>query len=208
LKLLSFFYKSGRSFFAADFSRNEISLILKRKMEEKALEFARDAHGNQKRKYSSEAYIEHPKRVAELVRSVPHTPGMICAAYLHDVVEDTPVNIEKIYAEFGEVVGDLVGELTDEFMKINYPHLNRQSRKQKEVERQAGMSREAKTIKLADVIDNTVDIVKNDKGFARKYLKEMENLVQVLKEGDENLFQKALQEIEEGKRLLREGEDW
>jgi guanosine-3',5'-bis(diphosphate) 3'-pyrophosphohydrolase len=172
-------------------------------MEEKALEFARDAHGKQKRKYSSEAYIEHPIRVAELVRSVPHTTGMICAAYLHDVVEDTQVTIEKIYTEFGEAVGELVEELTDEFMKINYPHLNRQRRKQKEVERQAGISREAKTIKLADVIDNTVDIVRNDKGFARKYLKEMENLVQVLKEGDEKLFEQALNEIEKGNDLLR-----
>lgn len=172
-------------------------------MERDALEFAREAHGKQQRKYSQEPYIEHPKRVAELVMSVSHTTEMICAAYLHDVVEDTPVDIEEIYERFGEVVGDLVDELTDEFMKSKYPHLNRKSRKLREVERQAAMSRKAKTIKLADVIDNTLDIVKNDKGFARKYIREMENLVQVLEEGEDTLFQMALREIELGKFLLQ-----
>jgi guanosine-3',5'-bis(diphosphate) 3'-pyrophosphohydrolase len=178
--------------------------ILKKKMEKDALEFAREAHREQQRKYSNEPYIEHPKRVAELVRSVPHTTEMICAAYLHDVVEDTPVEIEEIYERFGKVVGGLVGELTDEFMKENYPLLNRKTRKQREVERQAGISSGAKTIKLADVIDNTIDIVRNDKGFAKKYIREMENLVRVLKEGEDILLQRALREIELGKRILRD----
>lgn len=90
-------------------------------MEKEALEFARTAHGEQQRKYTKEPYIEHPKRVAETVRSVPHTSHMICAAYLHDVVEDTPVDIPEIYRLFGEKVGDLVKELTDVYMKVDYP---------------------------------------------------------------------------------------
>src|SRR5690554_5996823 len=109
-------------------------------MEEEALEFARKAHAEQFRKYSNEPYIVHPIRVAELVKTVSHSHDMVCAAYLHDVVEDTPVSIDEIHAEFGQGIGDLVDELTDEFLKINYPHLNRSSRKQREVERQAGMS--------------------------------------------------------------------
>lgn len=173
-------------------------------MEEEALEFARVAHGDQKRKYSSEAYIEHPKRVAELVRSVPHTTEMICAAYLHDVVEDTPVSKEKIHKEFGGVVGNLVDELTDEFMKIDYPHLNRKNRKEKEVERQAGMSREAKTIKLADVIDNTRDIVLNDKNFARSYVPEAIALTEALQGGDFKLLMKACYELQRAREILEE----
>ncbi|NJW54729.1 HD domain-containing protein, partial [Salinimicrobium oceani] len=104
-------------------------------MEEEALRFATEAHGEQQRKFTNELYIEHPKRVAEIVKTVPHTPEMICAAYLHDVVEDTPVEIEEIKEKFGAKVAQLVGELTDEFMKVNYPHLNRKARKQNEVER-------------------------------------------------------------------------
>lgn len=173
-------------------------------MEKQALDFARAAHGEQQRKYTEEPYIEHPVRVAEIVRSVPHTPEMICAAYLHDVVEDTPVSIGEIYQEFGDITGRLVEELTDEYVKAKYPHLNRRNRKQKEVERQATMGRAAKTIKLADVIDNTRDIVINDKDFAVKYIPEMESLVRVLKEGEDLLYQRANEEIKKAKSILRE----
>lgn len=172
-------------------------------MEEEALRFATKAHGEQKRKFTDEPYIEHPKRVAQTVKTVPHTPQMICAAYLHDVVEDTPVTIEEIQEKFGNKVAGLVAELTDEYMKVNYPHLNRRRRKDKEVERQASMSKEAKTIKLADVIDNTMDIVKNDPGFARKYLREMEALTRVLIGGDPTLFEMARREVAKGKELLK-----
>ncbi len=171
-------------------------------MEEEALEFARKAHGEQMRKFTEEPYIEHPKRVAEIVRSVPHTPEMISAAYLHDVVEDTPVEIEEIQQKFGKKVATLVEELTDEYIKAKYPHLNRRARKDKEVERQANISKEAKTIKLADVIDNTPDIVKNDPGFGRKYLFEMEKLTRVLVGGNKELFDRARREVAEGKKAL------
>lgn len=167
------------------------------------MEFARRAHGSQMRKFTLEPYIEHPKRVAAIVRTVPHTQEMICAAYLHDVVEDTPVEIGEIKKRFGEKTAELVRELTDEFMKVNYPHLNRRARKDREVERQAGMSPEAKTIKLADIIDNTPDIVKNDPGFGRKYLREMENLTRVLVGGDPSLLERARNEVAEGKTILK-----
>ena len=172
-------------------------------MEEEALEFARKAHGEQKRKYSDELYIEHPKRVAAFVKSVPHSKEMIAAAYLHDVVEDTDVTKEEIEERFGVHVAGLVEELTDEYMKKKYPHLNRKKRKEKEVARQAKTSSEAKTIKLADVIDNTPDIVKNDRQFARKYIPEMDALVQALKGGHELLHQKALQEVLKAKKILQ-----
>ena len=172
-------------------------------MEEEALEFATKAHGSQKRKYTEEPYVEHVKRVAETVRTVPHSTAMICAAYLHDVVEDTPVEIEQIREKFGKEIASLVQELTDEYMKENYPHLNRKHRKQKEVERQAQMSPEAKTIKLADVIDNTLDIVRNDRNFARRSVPEMEALTLVLKEGDQELYARAIKEVEKGKAILR-----
>ncbi len=171
-------------------------------MEKEALEFATKAHGEQKRKYTFEPYIEHPKRVAELVRTVPHTEAMICAAYLHDVVEDTPVTREEIEQRFGAGVAGLVHELTDEFMKEDYPGLNRKSRKKKETARQAKMSPEAKTIKLADVIDNTRDIIRNDKGFARKYVPEMEALVEALQGGNFKLLMQACYEVQNAKYIL------
>lgn len=172
-------------------------------MEEEALEFARQAHGEQQRKYSEEPYIEHPKRVAGIIKTVQHTTEMVCAAYLHDVVEDTPVSLEKIEEKFGKEVATLVAELTDEYVKEKYPHLNRKSRKEREVARQAQMSAKAKTIKLADVIDNTPDIVRHDRGFARRYLPEMEALTKVLKGGNPELHKRAMAEVENGKQQLR-----
>lgn len=171
-------------------------------MLQEALDFARSAHGEQQRKYTHEPYIEHPIRVAEIVKSVPHTEAMICAAYLHDVVEDTPVAHQEIEERFGPEVARLVHELTDEYMKEAYPGLNRKKRKKKEVARQATMSNEAKTIKLADVIDNTRDIIKNDKDFAVKYIPEMEALVEALQGGNFKLMMQACYEVYKAKLEL------
>ncbi len=173
-------------------------------MEEKALEFATQAHGEQLRKYNEEPYIEHPKRVASLVKTVPHTTEMVCAAYLHDVVEDTPVSIQDIERKFGRKVAGLVHELTDEFVKEKYPHLNRRKRKEREVERQAKISPEAKTIKLADVIDNTRDILKNDPGFSRRYIPEMAALTEALQGGHFKLLLKACYEVQRGLFMLKQ----
>lgn len=174
-------------------------------MEEEAKEFARKAHKDQFRKYKNEPYIEHPIRVAGLVRTVPHTQEMICAAYLHDVVEDTGITIEEIEGKFGGKVAKLVGELTDVYVKENYRHLNRRARKKKEVERLSKISPEAKTVKLADLIDNTRDIVENDRGFARKYVPEMEQLAEALVGGDFKLLLQACYEVQRGKNILKEG---
>lgn len=171
-------------------------------MEDKALEFAREAHGDQLRKYGDEPYIQHPIRVAGLVRTVPHTTEMICAAYLHDVVEDTPVSIRDIQRKFGQKVALLVDELTDEYVKEKYPHLNRRKRKEKEVVRQSNISKAAKTIKLADVIDNTRDIIQNDLGFARRYIPEMAALTKALQGGNFRLFLKACYEVQRGLYVL------
>ncbi|MDT0644793.1 HD domain-containing protein [Zunongwangia sp. F363] len=173
-------------------------------MEEEALEYARRAHGDQQRKYTKEAYIEHPKRVAEIVRTVPHSSEMICAAYLHDVVEDTPVSIQDIQRKFGRKIAGLVEELTDVFTKEKYPHLNRKKRKQREVERQAKISVEAKTIKLADVIDNTHDILENDPGFARRYVPEMIALTEALQGGNFQLLMRACYEVECARKVLQQ----
>ena len=124
-------------------------------------------------------------------------------AYLHDVVEDTHITSKEIEKKFGKRVATLVKELTDEFVTEKYPNLNRKSRKEKEVERQARMSKEAKTVKLADVIDNTLSIVENDPNFARKYLHEMDKLTMALKGGDEELWQQARKDVQKGRDILK-----
>ena len=80
-----------------------------------ALCFAAGAHGaiGQRRKYTGEPYIQHPMAVADIVRHVTDDPGMIAAAYLHDVVEDTQVTIEDVRSHFGVWIAARVADLTD-----------------------------------------------------------------------------------------------
>lgn len=147
---------------------------------ERALAFATKAHDSidHRRKYSGNPYINHPIAVAELVKSVPHTQEMIAAAYLHDVVEDMPVTIDQIEAEFGPTVAELVGWLTDVFKPSDG---NRRARKALDLERSAKAPPEAKTIKLADLIDNTASIKAHDPSFWRVFRREKHDLLKVLK---------------------------
>ena len=159
-------------------------------LETRALAFAKAAHESidQRRKYTGEPYIVHPMAVAEIVRSVPHTPEMLAAAYLHDVVEDTPVTLEAVVAEFGPVVGELVDWLTD----VSKPEDgNRQVRKATDRQHMARATAEAKAIKLADLIDNTVTIKARDPQFWQVYRREKLALLEVLRDGDRTLWKKA-----------------
>jgi len=157
---------------------------------EQARVFAVAAHAatGQNRKYTGEDYIHHPAAVVEIVRSVPHTPEMLAAAWLHDVVEDTGVTLDDIRAEFGDAVADLVSHLTDASKPADG---NRAARKAIDREHTAQASPQAKTIKLADLIDNTRSIVAHDPDFARLYLQEKALLLEVLREGDATLWAMA-----------------
>ncbi|MBN8901419.1 MAG: hypothetical protein BGO51_10435 [Rhodospirillales bacterium 69-11] len=158
-------------------------------MIDRALAFATRAHAGQIRRYTGEPYVAHCISVAEIVRSVPHTPEMIAAALLHDTVEDTPVTLDEIAREFGPIVAALVYELTD----VSKPEDgNRAARKAIDREHTAKASPDAKTIKLADLIDNTKSIVAHDPAFARVYLPEKRQLLKVLQEGDRTLWEQAL----------------
>ncbi|MBO6542280.1 MAG: HD domain-containing protein [Alphaproteobacteria bacterium] len=156
----------------------------------KAEAFATTAHASigQRRKYTGDPYIVHPRNVASLVASVGGSPEMIAAAWLHDVVEDTPVTQDQIKEAFGPSVADLVYWLTD----ISKPEDgNRKARKALDREHIASAPPEAKTIKLADLIDNSASICAHDPGFARVYLQEKALLLDVLKEGNSTLWAQA-----------------
>ncbi|MCE9684010.1 HD domain-containing protein [Halomonas alkalisoli] len=159
---------------------------------ERAALFSRAAHQaiGQRRKYSGEPYWHHPVAVAKTVSAVETaTPEMIAAALLHDVLEDTGVTPTDIEECFGGRVATLVQELTDQFID---PEIgNRAHRKALERNRLAEISPEAQTIKYADLIDNTLSIVARDRGFARVYLAEKRQLLEVMAGGDQKLRRRA-----------------
>lgn len=78
---------------------------------EKAYQFAKKYHGEQKRK-SGEAYYFHPVEVASLLADRRMDETTILAGLLHDTVEDTELSLDTIEAEFGGDVAQLVDGLT------------------------------------------------------------------------------------------------
>jgi len=159
----------------------------------KAEQLARTAHEGQFRKYSGEPYIVHPEAVANIVASVTDDPVMLAAAWLHDVVEDTNVTIDMIEAGFGPEIASVVSDVTNVTKKSDG---NRQYRKGIERQHLANASPKAKTVKLADILHNVPDIIKNDPGFARTYVEEKKAALEVLVGGDEGLYAVAKQMID------------
>ncbi len=81
-------------------------------MIERAFNFAREAHKGIRRR-SGEPYILHPIAVAKIAnREIGLGSTSICAALLHDVVEDTEYTVEDIEQHFGKKIAQLVAGLT------------------------------------------------------------------------------------------------
>ena len=154
----------------------------------KALDFATKAHGEQVRKYTGEPYTNHLVEVMNIVRTVKSDDSMLAAALLHDTIEDTSVTEADVKKEFGDRIAQLVVELTD----ISKPEDgNRATRKAIDRDKLAKVSDDAQTIKLADLISNGKDIAINDPKFAKVFLNEKRQLLEVLDRGDSTLMKKA-----------------
>lgn len=164
-----------------------------------AYNFASRKHFGQVRKYTGEPYINHPEEVSKIVESVNHTEDMLCAALMHDCIEDTDCSFDEIKDLFGENTALLVNWLSD----ISKPeHGNRATRKAIDRVWISQAPSEAKTIKLADLISNSKSICEHDKDFAKVYIKEKELLLEVLTEGEPTLYAQAKDIVEKAKKEL------
>jgi len=157
---------------------------------QRAKRFATEAHRriDHRRKYTKQPYDVHLAAVAKTVAGVTDDAEMVAAAWLHDTVEDTPATIQDIEDEFGHGVAELVAGLTDVSRSSDG---NRAERKAIDREHTAASPVRAKTVKLADLIDNCTDITDNDPQFARIFLAEMDALLSVLADADEGLYRRA-----------------
>ncbi|RYY66981.1 MAG: HD domain-containing protein [Chitinophagaceae bacterium] len=176
------------------------------KLLETVRDFADTAHGGQLRKYSPDRYIVHPVRVMERCAAQGANRAQLAAALLHDVLEDTRIDEEELLRFLRSVTDDaearhileLVVELTDVFTTAAYPRWRRSRRKEAEMERMSTISAEAQTIKYADILDNTREIVREDPGFAPKFLSECRQLLRVMDAGDPELRAEAQAGIRNG----------
>lgn len=90
----------------------------------KAYNYALSNHGTQKRK-SGEPYIIHPIQVAYTLTEMGLDDATICAALLHDVVEDTQATTEDIVREFSQEISDMVDGVT-KLGRLQYTSLKEQ----------------------------------------------------------------------------------
>ena len=120
-----------------------------------ALEFAAHKHRDQRRKdVHASPYINHPIALANLIVNEAdiHDPEVICAALLHDTIEETETTPQELAREFGKDIRDIVLEVTDD------SNLPKAERKRLQIEHAAHASHKAKLVKLADKICNLRDI--------------------------------------------------
>nr|WP_173918871.1 HD domain-containing protein [Halobacillus sp. Marseille-Q1614] len=125
-------------------------------MLKKAQSFADHAHRGQKRKSSNEDYIVHPIRVARTLEEAGASKELICAGYLHDVVEDTSYEIDDIEREFGAKVRRLVASHTEDKTKSWL------ERKSLTIETVKQSDKEVKFLIVADKLDN-LSSIENDR---------------------------------------------
>jgi len=120
---------------------------------DKAYEYARVAHENQKRA-SGEPYFIHPCAVTTILADMGMDTATLAAALLHDVIEDTPTTEEDVRREFGEEVLELVSGVT----KLNKIVFKSQEQEEAENFRKifVAMAKDIRVIiiKLADRLHN------------------------------------------------------
>jgi (p)ppGpp synthase/HD superfamily hydrolase len=143
-------------------------------MYKRALALATVQHAGQIRKFSGEAYVNHPIRVAQIVLKYKESREidiLRVAALLHDVVEDSDMTIEEISEEFGLHIASIVEELTTD---------SRVSKKEKGnhlCDKTVHMTSWALVIKLADRLDNVSDLRHTSKQFRQSYIKETRKII-------------------------------
>ena len=128
---------------------DDLDLILE------AAAFAADKHRMQRRKDAEASpYINHPLALAHILsrEGKVSDPVVLCAALLHDTVEDTETTLEELEARFGAEVAATVAEVT------NDESLPKAEQKRLQVAKAASKSRAAKLVKLADKISNLRDL--------------------------------------------------
>lgn len=121
----------------------------------KALKYAMTKHEGQVRKVSKEPYISHPLKVSYLLASFKKSKKLdelLCAALLHDVIEDTETTFKDIAEEFTPLIASLVFELTSDEEEIK-----KIGKKEYLKKKLSNMSSYGLTIKLVDRLANMMD---------------------------------------------------
>lgn len=121
----------------------------------RAVAFATEAHHGQKRKVSGKPFILHPLKVAEILIDAGADEELVAAGILHDVVEDTPYEMEDIEDNFGSTVTVYVKGNTEE------KRLTWDERKQHTIDSIKHAILPVKMLIVADKLANLTELIEN-----------------------------------------------
>lgn len=156
-----------------------------------AMQFARQVHMDQKRKFTNEPYCLHLAEVAGIVGAVTDNAEALATAWLHDTVEDQNVDLRIIALPFGEKVAEGVEALSD---VETGDHLEQEAASRERLHAAAPW---IQTVKVADIISNSSAVAQHDQDYARKYLAEKRAMLAVLDGADRRLVEIAMTETQE-----------
>lgn len=158
-------------------------------MVKKAIEFATKAHEGQFRKGTTRPYIVHPLEVSEIVATLTDDEEVICAAVLHDTVEDCEgVTTELLEQEFTSRIAHLVAQESEDKSKTW------EERKGATIERMRTASLDVKMIGLGDKLSNM-------RGIDKDYQEVGEDVWNRFRKKDKNIigwYYKSLREAFQG----------
>lgn len=117
-----------------------------------AIQFATEAHKNQKRKGKETSYVMHPLSVGLLLAHAGLAEEIVIAGILHDTIEDTEVTYEEIVKKFGKKIADVVNDVTEQERSLSWTE-----RKSAALAHVATMLPESVLVKTADVVHNMND---------------------------------------------------
>ena len=124
----------------------------------RAVAFAAEKHRHQRRKdLHKSPYINHPIALADLLagKGGVRDIAVLCAAVLHDTIEDTETTPDELREHFGPQIASIVEEVTDD------KQLPKAERKRLQIHHAPTISDEAKLVKLADKICNVRDVLES-----------------------------------------------
>jgi (p)ppGpp synthase/HD superfamily hydrolase len=151
--------------------------------EKLAWDFAKESHKGQIRKFINKPYFgAHVVKVNGIVKQYTTDEDILCAALLHDVIEDCfedpEVGYHVIEEKFGKRVADIVMELTSSKEDIDD---NYNSKADYLIVKMIHMSDDALVIKLADRLQNISDAFTASERFRNKYFQETVQIMDELK---------------------------
>jgi (p)ppGpp synthase/HD superfamily hydrolase len=172
---------------------------------QRAVSFAARHHKNQLRRDKRTPYVAHVFRVAMTVRDCFGLADAeaLCAAVLHDTIEDTPVDFDDIEEDFGTTVAEMVASLTKNML------LREDQREIDYDQRLARADWRVRLIKLADVYDNSCDLAtwsKSGKGALARMNSRCQRAIE-LAQGDASTHPETARAIEIVRALLQTRSD-